>query len=64
MHNFSPLLQVASQLFYQLYTIHGCLCERLLPLLCCSISSKSEDIYAEIFPSTFVSKSEINNYRF
>ena len=49
MHNFSPLLQIASQLFYQLYTIYGYLCGRSLPLVYCSISGKSEDIYGEIF---------------
>ena len=50
MHNFSLLLQLAPRLFYyQLYTIHGYLCGRLLPLVYCSISGKSEDIYDEVF---------------
>ena len=49
MHNFSPLLQLAPQLFYQLYTIHGYFCERLLSLVYCSISGKSEGIYGEVF---------------
>ena len=44
MHKFSPLLRLAPQLFYQLYTIHGYLCGRLLPLVYCSISGKSEDM--------------------
>ena len=49
MHNFSPLLQLAPQLFYQLYIVHGYLCGALLPLVYCSISEKSEDIYGQIF---------------
>ena len=49
MHNFSPLLQLAPQLFYQLYTIHRYLCGWLLPLVYCSISGKSEDIDSEVF---------------
>ena len=36
-------------MFYQLYTIHGYLCGRLLPLVYRSISGKSEDIYGEVF---------------
>ena len=49
MYNFSSLLQLAPQLFYQLYTIHGYLCGRFLPLVYCSIFGKSKDIYGEIF---------------
>ena len=49
MHNFSPLLPLDPQLFYQLYIIHGYLCGRLLPLVYCGISGKSEDIYGETF---------------
>ncbi|CAF3455161.1 unnamed protein product [Rotaria sp. Silwood1] len=32
-----------------LYTIHGCVCGRSLPLVFCIVAGKSEDIYNEIF---------------
>lgn len=36
-------------MFYQLYTIHGCVCGRSLPLVYCSIAGKSQTIYDEMF---------------
>ena len=36
-------------MFYQLYTVHGFVCGRALPLVYCSISGKSETIYGELF---------------
>ncbi len=36
-------------MFYQLYTVHGCVCGRSLPLVYCSIAGKSQDIYTEMF---------------
>ena len=53
MHNFSLLLQLAPELFYQLHTIHGYSYGRLPPLVYCSISGKSEDIYDEIVDIIF-----------
>lgn len=40
---------MAPQLFYQLYTIHGSLFGRSLPLVYCYTSGKDEDIYKEMF---------------
>ncbi|CAF1128681.1 unnamed protein product [Rotaria sordida] len=41
--------RIAPQLFHQLYTIHGILCGRSLPLVYCIISGKSEEIHDEMF---------------
>ena len=40
-------------MFYHLYTIHGHLCGRSLPLVYCSISGKCRDIYNEVFGVVF-----------
>lgn len=36
-------------MFYQLYTIHGCVCGRSLPSVYCIIAGKSQDIYGQMF---------------
>ncbi|CAM4846255.1 unnamed protein product, partial [Rotaria magnacalcarata] len=41
--------KLCPQLFYQLYTIHGHLCGRSLPLVYCYVAGKDEDTYGEIF---------------
>ncbi|CAF0775449.1 unnamed protein product [Adineta steineri] len=41
--------KMSPQLFYQLYTLHGFVCGRALPLVYCFISGKSEPLYGEMF---------------
>ncbi|CAF1510134.1 unnamed protein product [Adineta ricciae] len=42
-------IEICPKIFNQLYTIHGCLLGRGLPLVYCSIYAQSEAVYGEIF---------------